>query len=140
VVVGIGVRPATDWLDDSGLTLDDGVVCEETLAAAPHVWAVGDVARWHVPSLGTHARVEHWTNATEQPDHVARAICGEPAAFDPVPYFWSDQYDAKLQCLGFDGRGDEIAVVRGSFDEPAWVALVRTGERLGGVVGLRSPG
>ena len=140
VVVGIGVVPATDWLADSGLTLDDGVVCDESLQAAPHVWAVGDVARWHSPSLGRLVRIEHWTNAAEQPDHVARAICGDVAAFDPVPYFWSDQYDAKLQCLGFAGLGDEIAVVRGSLDEPKWVALVRTGDRLGGVVGLRSPG
>jgi len=140
VVVGIGVAPATEWLDDSGLTLDDGVVCDASLRAAPHVWAVGDVARWRAPSLDAMARVEHWTNATEQPDHVARAICGDVRDFDPVPYFWSDQYDAKLQSLGFAGRGDEVAVVRGSFDEPKWVALVRTGERLGGAIGLRSPG
>ena len=140
VVVGIGVAPATGWLEGSGLTLDDGVVCDESLRAAPGVWAVGDVCRWRSPQLGRTVRVEHWTNATEQPDHVARAICGDVTAFDPVPYFWSDQYDAKLQALGFAGSGDELMVVRGSLAQSKWVALVRTGDRLGGVVGLRSPG
>ena len=140
VVVGIGVAPATGWLESSALTLDDGVVCDASLRAAPGVWVVGDLCRWASPRLGRTVRVEHWTNATEQPDHVARAIRGEVTDFDPVPYFWSDQYDAKLQCLGFAGSGDEIAVVRGSFEEPKWVALVRTGDLLGGVVGLRSPG
>ncbi|HET7531253.1 MAG TPA: FAD-dependent oxidoreductase, partial [Mycobacteriales bacterium] len=140
VVVGIGAVPATGWLQHAGLILDDGLVCDPSLRAAPGVWAVGDVCRWHSPRLGRTVRVEHWTNATEQPDHVARAICGDVGAFDPVPYFWSDQYDAKLQCLGFAGSGDEIAVVRGALDEPKWVALVRSGDLLGGVLGLRSPG
>jgi NADPH-dependent 2,4-dienoyl-CoA reductase/sulfur reductase-like enzyme len=140
VVVGIGVVPRTEWLTGSGLAVDDGVICDEALRAAPGIWAVGDVARWRVPSLGRTARIEHWTNATEQPDHVARAICGDVRAFDPVPYFWSDQYDAKLQCLGFAGAGDEVVVVRGGFEQQKWVALVRDGSRLGGVVGLRSPG
>jgi NADPH-dependent 2,4-dienoyl-CoA reductase/sulfur reductase-like enzyme len=140
VVVGIGVAPSTSWLDGSGLPIDDGVVCDATLQAAPGVWAVGDVCRWQSARLGRTVRLEHWTNASEQPDHVARGICGDPADFDPVPYFWSDQYDAKLQCLGFAGAGDEIAVVRGSFDDPKWVALVRSGDLLGGVFGLRSAG
>jgi NADPH-dependent 2,4-dienoyl-CoA reductase/sulfur reductase-like enzyme len=140
VVVGIGVVPATAWLDDSGLTIDDGVVCDPTLQAAPDIWAVGDICRWDSTRMGRTVRVEHWTNANEQPDHVARAICGDVSEFDPVPYFWSDQYDAKLQCLGFAGTGDEIAVVRGSLDEPKWLALVRSGDLLGGVIGLRSAG
>jgi NADPH-dependent 2,4-dienoyl-CoA reductase/sulfur reductase-like enzyme len=140
VVAGVGVVPEVDWLHGSGLTVDNGVVCDETLNAAPGVWAIGDVARWHSRSLDAHVRVEHWTNATEQADHVARAISGDRTAFDPVPYFWSDQYDAKLQCLGFVASGDELAVVRGALDEPRWVALVRTCPRLGGVVGMRSPG
>ena len=140
VVVGIGVVPATGWLDGSGLTVDDGVVCDPTLQAAPDIWAVGDICRWDSTRMGRTVRVEHWTNANEQPDHVARAICGDVSEFDPVPYFWSDQYDAKLQCLGFAGTGDEIAVVRGSLDEPKWLALVRSGDLLGGVIGLRSAG
>ena len=67
VVVGVGVAPSTEWLDGSGLTLENGVVCDETLLAAPGVVAAGDIARW--PNLafgGTVMRLEHWTNATEQ--------------------------------------------------------------------------
>lgn len=139
VVVGIGVTPATDWLASSGLVLDDGVRCDETLQAAPGVWAVGDLARWSDPSSPQGLRVEHWTNATEQARSVAASIAtGTPQPFVTVPYFWSDQYDAKLQSLGTVTKGDETRVVAGSLDEPKWTALVRSGDRLGGVIGLRS--
>jgi 3-phenylpropionate/trans-cinnamate dioxygenase ferredoxin reductase subunit len=102
---------------------------------------VGDVARWPHPQHSPDLRVEHWTNATEQPQAVARAIVsGEPEPFGAVPYFWSDQYDAKLQSLGTNTLGDETTVVWGALDEAKWVALVRTGDRLSGVVGMRSAG
>jgi NADPH-dependent 2,4-dienoyl-CoA reductase/sulfur reductase-like enzyme len=140
VVVGIGVVPAVEWLTGSGLELDNGVLCDETLRAAPGVWAVGDVARWRQPD-GRTTRLEHWTNATEQPQHVARAIVtGEPAPFVPVPYFWSDQYDAKLQALGYPKPEAEVHLAFGDLGEAKWVALLRTGDRLGAVVGLRAPG
>jgi NADPH-dependent 2,4-dienoyl-CoA reductase/sulfur reductase-like enzyme len=140
VVVAIGVRPATGWLADSGLGIDNGVVCNASLAAAPGVWAVGDVARWPHPPHAASGRVEHWTNAVEQAGHVATAIASDHhAAFRPVPYFWSDQYDAKLQSLG-SGSGDETRIVAGSLESGKWTALVRGGERVVGVVGLRSPG
>lgn len=139
IVVGIGAAPETSWLADSALTIDDGVVCDDMLRAAPGVWAVGDVARWAHGS-GT-LRVEHWTNAGEQPHHVARTIAtGTATPFRSVPYFWSDQYDAKLQSLGSVGATDEMQVVWGSLDEPKWVALLHDGDRLTGVVGMRAPG
>jgi NADPH-dependent 2,4-dienoyl-CoA reductase/sulfur reductase-like enzyme len=141
VVVGIGVAPVTDWLAGSGLAVDDGVVCDGALRAGPGVWAVGDVARWRPARADRTVRLEHWTNATEQPTCVARNIAsGGAQAFSTVPYFWSDQYDAKLESLGSETLGDELRVVWGSLDEPKWVALVRDGERLGAVVGLRAPG
>jgi NADPH-dependent 2,4-dienoyl-CoA reductase/sulfur reductase-like enzyme len=140
IVVGIGVAPATDWLAGSAVGVDDGVSCDENLRAAAGVWAVGDVARWQLPEGGT-ARLEHWTNATEQPHAVAAAITsGTTTAYTSVPYFWSDQYDAKLQSLGHVGPDSEPVLVFGSFDEPKWVALLRAGDRLAGVVGMRSPG
>ena len=142
LVVGIGVAPSTGWLVGSGLTVSDGVVCDAALRAAPGVWAVGDIARWSpAGSDGATLRVEHWTNATEQPLSVARSIVnGDPKPFETVPYFWSDQYDAKLQSLGRTTKGDETRVVVGSLEDPRWVALVRSGDRLGGVVGMRSAG
>lgn len=140
VVVAIGVRPETGWLAGSGLDVADGVLCDATLAAAPGVWAVGDVARWPHWPFDTPTRVEHWTNALEQAQAVATSIAtGEAAAYSPVPYVWSDQYDAKLQILG-TAAGDETRVITGSLDAPKWAALVRRGDSLAGIIGLRAAG
>src|SRR5204862_4859013 len=76
VIVGIGVRPDLDWLSGSGLTIDNGVVCDEHCAADVDVFAVGDVARWHNPLFGESMRLEHWTNATEQAAAVAQNVLG----------------------------------------------------------------
>jgi NADPH-dependent 2,4-dienoyl-CoA reductase/sulfur reductase-like enzyme len=107
VVVGIGVTPNTEWLERSGLTIDNGIVCNGSGEAAPDVYAAGDVARvanrWH----GDSPRIEHWTNAVEQAVHAAEnALAGPEAStsFSSVPYFWSDQYDRKIQFIGAHGR------------------------------------
>ena len=95
------------WLEGSGLALDDGVVCDaRCFASAPGVVAAGDVARWHNPLFGVDMRVEHWTNAAEQGMAAARALLTGAGAepFAPVPYFWSDQYDAKIQFVGHRAR------------------------------------
>lgn len=127
VVVGIGVTPATAWLEGSGLTIDDGVVCDETCLAVGgggRVAAAGDVARWIHPRCGS-IRIEHWTNAGEQAAHVARVLVhGADAAgsFAPVPYFWSDQFGRKLQFVGTCGDGDEARIVEGAVAQRRWVA------------------
>jgi NADPH-dependent 2,4-dienoyl-CoA reductase/sulfur reductase-like enzyme len=104
VVVGIGAEPDTAWLDTSGVHIDNGVVCDEygRTSGFPHIFAIGDVARWRHPRLGEGVRVEHWTNAVEQADRVAHTIMNPttPVAHDPVPYVWSDQYDWKIQFMG----------------------------------------
>jgi NADPH-dependent 2,4-dienoyl-CoA reductase/sulfur reductase-like enzyme len=139
VVVGIGVRPELDWLADSGLVIDNGLVCDETCqTSAPGVYAVGDVARWHNPRYGEAMRLEHWTNATEQAAAVARSLLGEPTPFAPVPYFWSDQFDAKIQVLGAPHADDDVRVVRGTLDGGKFVAVYGRAGRLTGVVGLSS--
>lgn len=109
-IVGIGVQPATDWLEGSGLHIDDGVVCDESclaLGGERAVAAVGDVARWEHPRYGS-IRIEHWTNAGEQANHVAGVLVDGPAPFAPVPYFWSDQHGHKLQYVGRADATDEI--------------------------------
>ncbi|MFD7443645.1 NAD(P)/FAD-dependent oxidoreductase [Streptomyces sp. NPDC059909] len=109
VIVGIGCVPNTEWLESSGLALDDGVVTDEHCAVpgAEGIWAVGDVARWYDADSGRHRRVEHWTSATEQAALVARALAtGERRAFAPVPYLWSDQHGVKLQMVGRRSAGD----------------------------------
>lgn len=115
VVVGIGVTPATSWLEQSALDVDDGVLCDDTCRAATRVVAAGDVARWRHPRWGS-MRVEHWTNAVEQGQHAARRLLaalrhdpGEPYA--PVPYVWSDQHDTKLLHCGHSAPGDTAEVV-----------------------------
>jgi NADPH-dependent 2,4-dienoyl-CoA reductase/sulfur reductase-like enzyme len=137
VVVGIGVSPETGWLEDSGLEISDGVVCDETSAAAPDIVAAGDVARWYNPLFGESMRVEHWTNAVEQGEAAAIRLLAGPAAgmpFAPVPFVWSDQYDAKIQCAGRPKADDEIRVVHGSLEERRFVALFGRKGRLSGAV------
>lgn len=100
VLVAIGCVPNTGWLADSGLDLADGIGCDEHCQAAPHVWAAGDVARWHHAGLGQSLRLEHRMNATEQATAVAANITGQPRAFTPVPFFWTDHYQTKIQLAG----------------------------------------
>ncbi|WP_406724501.1 FAD-dependent oxidoreductase [Streptomyces sp. GD-15H] len=101
VLVAVGSVPQTDWLVESGLGISNGVVCDATCQAAPHVWAVGDVARWWDDRHQAHVRLEHRTNAIEQADAVARGILGvHRDAYQPVPFFWTDHFDARIQLAG----------------------------------------
>ncbi|MBW0101746.1 NAD(P)/FAD-dependent oxidoreductase [Pseudonocardia sp. KRD291] len=107
VVVGIGAVPDDAWLRDSGLLIDDGVVCDRHGRAegSPDVYAVGDVARWYHPDHDEHVRVEHWTNAVEQAAVVAHNVVrpDDLRAHRPVEYVWSDQYDWRVQIVGRPG-------------------------------------
>jgi NADPH-dependent 2,4-dienoyl-CoA reductase/sulfur reductase-like enzyme len=134
VLIAVGAEPVTGWLDGSGIELRDGVVCDERCQAGPGVWAAGDVARWRHLVLGTDFRIEHRMNATEQGRAVAAAILGSERPFAPVPFFWTDQYEVRIQVAGLADaqltptlyHGDERA---GSF------AVEWRGERLTGVAG-----
>jgi NADPH-dependent 2,4-dienoyl-CoA reductase/sulfur reductase-like enzyme len=143
VVVGVGVVPTTEWLADSGLAVDDGIVCDETCLAAPGVVAAGDVARWPNPLFdGESMRVEHWTNATEQGVAAARRLLADDSSaelFAPVPFVWSDQYDVKIQVVGCIHGDDEVVVADGSLDERRFVALFGRGGRLVGALGFTRP-
>ncbi|MEW1847023.1 FAD-dependent oxidoreductase [Nonomuraea angiospora] len=125
VVVAIGSRPATGWLGDSGLTLRDGVECDSRCRAAGGVYAVGDVASWQHEGLGRRLRLENRTNAVEQAQVVAANILGEDLAYAPVPYFWTDQYDVKLQVHGLPSPEAEVSVVEGDPEQNRFVALYR---------------
>ena len=142
VVVGIGVRPETSWLEGSGLELDDGVVCDATCATrAPGVVAAGDVARFDNPLFEERMRIEHWTNAVEQGAAAAgRLLDGDGAeAFAPVPFFWSDQYDVKIQFAGSVRPDDEIRVAHGAISERRFVALYGRAGRLTGALAFNRP-
>jgi NADPH-dependent 2,4-dienoyl-CoA reductase/sulfur reductase-like enzyme len=127
VIVGLGVTPATEWLAGSGLRVDDGVVCDATGAAegGTDVVAAGDVARWWHPLYERHLRTEHWDDAERQGVAAARTLLAGPdhaEPFDAEPYFWSDQYDVKLQMFGVPTDYDAMEIVEGDPDELEFVA------------------
>ncbi|MDI1480283.1 FAD-dependent oxidoreductase [Polyangium sp. y55x31] len=135
VVVAIGSRPAIGWLAGSGLTLADGIVCDSRCQAAAGIYAVGDVAWWHHEGLGTGVRLENRTNAVEQAMAVAANILGKDRPYTPVPYFWTDQYDAKIQVHGFVPADAEVAIVEGDPALRQFVALYGSRGKVTGVLG-----
>jgi phthalate 3,4-dioxygenase ferredoxin reductase subunit len=125
VLAGIGARPNDEWIDRSGLPVVDGVLCDSgcRVLGWPDIYAVGDVARWAHPRHGRQIRIEHWTNAVEQAEHVARTVLdpGAPREYAPVEYVWTEQYGRKIQVTGrpsghpvvvTDG-GDRLGVLYG---------------------------
>jgi NADPH-dependent 2,4-dienoyl-CoA reductase/sulfur reductase-like enzyme len=135
VLVAIGSEPCVGWLEGSGIRVDDGVVCDEYSRAAPNVWAAGDVARWLHLGLARHVRLEHRTNATEQGRCVAQNILGAGVAFRPVPFFWTDHFDVKVQLAGVLPAGAEGTVADGAVDGASFVLEFRVGAELVGVLG-----
>ncbi len=130
VVVGVGAKPATGWLENSGLTIEDGVVCDRSLWAADRVHAAGDIARWPHPLFGL-IRVEQWTTAIDHARITATNLAAELAGGLPgtvaaeIPYFWSDQHGIKVQMAGWTTDCDDaFAVLAG----PRRGALFRRGE------------
>jgi 3-phenylpropionate/trans-cinnamate dioxygenase ferredoxin reductase subunit len=138
VVVGLGVRPNVEWVAASGLLVDGGVVCDGYgRASITNIYAVGDAARWWHPLRQAHVRIEHWNSAIEQAKIVAAVIAGDEAsAKQTVPYFWSDQFDLKLQALGFL-YGTPVAVA-GQDGRPE-IFLYESSGVLVGALGLSSP-
>jgi NADPH-dependent 2,4-dienoyl-CoA reductase/sulfur reductase-like enzyme len=136
VVVGIGSHPATEWLYGSGIEVDNGVICDAAgRTSAPRVWALGDVASWRDPT-GHQVRVEHWSNVAEQARVMVPTMLGRDSPSKiVVPYFWSDQYDIKIQCLGEPQATDTVHLVED--DGRKFLAFY---ERDGVVVGVVGAG
>ncbi len=147
VVVGIGVAPATGWLDGSGVEVSDGVRCDSRLRVRaggrwrPDIVAAGDVARWTHPGYGEAVRIEHWTNAADQGEAAARTLLEGDAAppFSPTPYFWSDQFGIKIQFVGDARPGDVVALLEGDPAEDRFVAAYGRSGRLVAGIGMRRP-
>ncbi|HAS09944.1 MAG TPA: hypothetical protein DCS55_05395, partial [Acidimicrobiaceae bacterium] len=144
VVVGIGVVPNTAWLDGSGLPVEDGVRCDATTLVAPGITAAGDVASWDSPRYG-RLRIEHWDNAVDMGRAAGRRLLasdGEAEAYDPVPWFWSDQHDVRVQVAGrptLPDQGGQLAVVDGAIGEERFVALYGRDGRVTGALGWNWP-
>ena len=148
VIVGIGVAPATQWCSESGLTVDDGIVCDANLNAGPvNVFVAGDVLRWPngmFKDIEPTMRVEHWTNAAEQgavaAQNLLATLRNEPMQpYSAVPFFWSDQFDARIQFLGRAFATSTVDVVAGSVADGRWCAMFSTNDRLTGVLGVSMP-
>ncbi len=143
VVVGVGARPCVEWLEGSGVALDDGVKCgADGRTSLAGVVAVGDCANWYDPRAGAHRRVEHWTGARERPDAAVTALLAggavEPAAPRP-PYFWSDQYGVKIQFVGHAAGADSVTVEEGAADDRDVLAVYRRAGRPVAVLGMNQP-
>jgi NADPH-dependent 2,4-dienoyl-CoA reductase/sulfur reductase-like enzyme len=139
VVVAIGATPAIDWLAGSGLPLGNGVECDEHCQAAPGIYAAGDVASWPNIHFGTRMRLEHRLNATEQAMAAARNLLGEHVSFAPVPYFWTDQYDTRIQVYGILPPTAEVSVIHGDLADRRFVVGYGHQGRLVGILGWNSP-
>jgi 3-phenylpropionate/trans-cinnamate dioxygenase ferredoxin reductase subunit len=129
-------------LEESGLPLDNGVLCDETCEAAPGIVAAGDVARWPNQLFNEHMRVEHWDNAVEQGIFAARRLLAgsshkEP--YTPTPWFWTDQFDRKIQLAGRTRSTDEIKIVTGSTEERRFATAYGREGKLVGILGFNRP-
>jgi NADPH-dependent 2,4-dienoyl-CoA reductase/sulfur reductase-like enzyme len=139
VVVAFGAAPATGWLAGSGLLCDNGVVCDSRCRAADGIYAAGDVARWHHEGLDALLRLENRTNATEQAVAVAGNILGEDRPYTPVPYFWTNQFDARIHVHGTLSADAEVSIVEGDPREGRFVAQYGRGGEVTGVLGWNMP-
>ncbi|RST19567.1 NAD(P)/FAD-dependent oxidoreductase [Streptomyces sp. WAC05374] len=112
VVVGVGITPNTRLATAAGLDVDDGIRVDAHLRTShPDIYASGDVASAFHPLLGTHIRVEHWANAVNQSQAAAKAMLGQDAPYERLPYFFTDQYDLGMEYTGHVGPGGYDRVV-----------------------------
>jgi NADPH-dependent 2,4-dienoyl-CoA reductase/sulfur reductase-like enzyme len=135
VVAAVGAVPATGWLSGSGLPLGNGVECDARCQAGPGIYAAGDVASWPNPHFGARMRLEHRMNATEQGIAVAGNLLGDDKPFAPVPYFWTDQYDTKIQAYGIFPPDAEVQLLSGDPGECRFAAAYGHHGTVTGVLG-----
>lgn len=144
VVVGLGAVPNTEWLAGSGLTLDPGLQCDATLTAAgdPDILGAGDIVTWpHPLADGEAIRIEHWTVAAEQGQLAGRNVVLDPGERKPYvapPYFWSDQYDVKIQSLGLPGRAEGVELLESTPDGSRRVYGGARDSRLVGIIAINA--
>ncbi|MFI0967817.1 NAD(P)/FAD-dependent oxidoreductase [Streptomyces sp. NPDC021080] len=143
VVVGVGARPCVEWLEGSGVELDNGVKCgADGRTSLAGVVAVGDCANWYDARAGAHRRVEHWTGARERPDAAIAALLAggavEPGVPRP-PYFWSDQYGVKIQFAGHAAAADSVTIEAGVADDRDVLAVYRRAGVPVAVLGMNQP-
>jgi 3-phenylpropionate/trans-cinnamate dioxygenase ferredoxin reductase component len=139
IVTAVGVRPATSWLEGSGVRLENGVAVDAGLRTSmPGVYAVGDCAAFESRRFGRRLRFEHWDVALHAPEVVAANILGGDEVYDPVPYFWSEQFGRTVQYAGYHGDAERL-VWRGDPADPTWAACWLTAGRLAAILTVDRP-
>jgi 3-phenylpropionate/trans-cinnamate dioxygenase ferredoxin reductase subunit len=132
ILVGVGITPNSELAKAAGLEVANGIVTDARLqSSGPDIYAAGDVVNAYHPLLGRHVRVEHWANALNQPQTAARAMLGQDAVYDLVPYFYTDQYDLGMEYAGHvEPGGYDQVVFRGSAERREFVAFWLSGGRV----------
>ena len=139
VVTAVGVRPATGWLEGSDVALDNGVAADEQLrTSVPGVFAVGDCAAFWSLRYRRRLRFEHWDVALRAPAVVAANLTGAAEAYDPVPYFWSEQFGRMVQYVGHHEGADRM-LMRGDPAAPRWGVCWLAGGALVALLAVDSP-
>jgi NADPH-dependent 2,4-dienoyl-CoA reductase/sulfur reductase-like enzyme len=139
VLTAVGVRPATGWLEGSGVAADNGVLVDERLrASVPGVWAAGDCMAFWSPRYRRRLRFEHWDVALRSPAVAAAGLLGGTDAYDPVPYFWSEQFGRMVQYAGFHGGADRM-LLRGDPAARQWAACWLAADQLVALLTVNSP-
>jgi len=130
VVIGVGVRPNVSLAENAGLAVDNGICVDEySQTEDPNIFAIGDCTSFPCAATGTRLRLESVPNATEQAKSAAATICGSRKPYTAIPWFWSDQYDLKLQIAGLARDYDNI-VIRGNMENEVFSAWYFKGNTL----------
>ena len=135
VVVGVGVRPVTQFLEDVELDQDGGVIVDSRMCVTDGIYAAGDIASFVDPRTGEHTRIEHWRTAQQQGRTAARNMAGHDVPFDAVPFFWTRQFDIGLLYVGHATWWDKI-VYRGDVASQEFLAFYIKGDRVQAIAGM----
>lgn len=139
IVTAVGVRPEVGWLEGSGVALDNGVAVDEQLrTSAPGVFAAGDCMAYWSLRYQRRLRFEHWDMALRAPAVLAGNLLGGTDAYDPVPYFWSEQFGRMIQYVGFHGAADRM-ILRGDPAAARWAACWLAGDLLVALLTVNFP-
>ncbi|MFZ2108485.1 MAG: FAD-dependent oxidoreductase [Roseiarcus sp.] len=133
VVVGVGVRPATDFVEGVARAKDGGLPVDASMRVAQDVYAAGDIAAFPLPPDGTRTRIEHWRVAQQQARVAAENMLGRSAAYDGVPFFWTYHYGQNFEYLGHADKWDE-EIIKGELERQHFVALLLQRKRVAAVV------
>ena len=130
IIAGIGVMPTTDIAEEAQLDCDNGIVVDDCCHTSdPHILAIGDCTNHPNHLLGRRLRLESVHNAQEQAKTAAATLCGKLKPYNQIPWFWSDQYDLKLQIVGLSGDHDQV-IIRGDFASRSFAAFYMKGDLL----------